>query len=55
MLIKSFLPGDFYGIIIAHLCNLKRLLRCAPLDYTGTHGLERKCRMRGASFSGLAV
>ena len=56
-MIKGFLPGDFYGIIIAHSCNPKRLLRFALLcgDYTGTHGLESKCRVRGASCPALVV
>ena len=54
---KGFLPRDFYGIMIAHSCDPKRILRFAPLrgDYTGSHGLESKCRMRGASFPAHVV
>ena len=39
------------------LCNPKRLCRFDPLcgDYTGSHGLESKCRMRGASFPARVV
>ena len=39
------------------LCNPKRMLRFALLrrDYTGSHGLESKCRVRGASFPARVV
>ncbi len=49
---KGFLPRGFYGIMIAHSCNPKRLLRFAPRcgDYTGSHGLESKCRCAALPF-----
>ena len=38
--------------MIAHSCNPKRLLRFAPRcgDYTGSHGLESKCRCAALPF-----
>ena len=38
--------------MIARSCNPKRLCRFAPLcgDYTGTHGLESKCRFAALPF-----
>ena len=49
---KGFLPRGFYGIMIAHSCDPKRILRFALLrrDYTGSHGLESKCRCAALPF-----
>ena len=54
---EDFFRGINRGIMIARSCNPKRLLRFAPLrgDYTGSYGLESKCRMRGASFPARVV